>query len=177
MRKTPKKNYIIVGIISILTIIIVGYFTFWYKETKEYNDNHSIMSGYLLEMGEDEVIVNLSNYVLDNPDAVLYISYGNDIEVKEFENEFKKFIHQNDIKQLFIYIDLNRIKDKKFINDFKNTFFDEELKNKNVVIEKQPNIFIFKDGKVESALYYTKQKINMMDVKSYLENKEGVEND
>lgn len=177
MRKILKKNYVIVGIVSTLTFVIVGYFAFWYTETKEYNANNSIMTGYLLEMGEDEIVVNLSNYILDNPNTVLYMSYGNDPSVKDFENEFKNFISKNNIKQSFIYIDLNRVDDKNFINDFKNNFFDDGLKNKNVEVKKQPNLFVFKEGKIESALYYTKQSINMTDVKIYLENKEVIEND
>lgn len=177
MKKVPKKNYIIVAIMSILTFVIAGYFAFWYTENKEYNENNSIMTGYLLEIGEDEILVNLSNYLLDNPNTVLYMSYGNDSSVKDFENEFKEFINKNNIKQSFIYIDLNRVDDKNFINDFKNNFFNNELKNKNFEVRKQPNLFIFKEGKVENALYYTKQSINMVDVKIYLENQEVIEND
>lgn len=177
MKKVPKKNYVIVGIVSFLTFVIIGYFPFWYNETREYKANNSIMTGYLLKIGEDEILVNLSNYILDNPNTVLYMSYGNDSSVKDFENDFKKFINENNIKQLFIYIDLNMVDNKNFIDDFKNNFFTDELKNKNVEVKKQPNLFIFKDGKIDSALYYTKQSISMLDVKVYLENQEVIEND
>lgn len=177
MKKIPKGNYIIVGVISILTFLIVGYFAFWYTETKEYSANNSVMTGYLLEIGEDEIVANLSNYILDNPNIVLYMSYGNDSSVKDFENEFKNFINQNNIKASFIYIDLNRIDDKNFINDFKDNFFSEELKNKNFTVEKQPNLYIFKEGKIESALYYSKQAINLTDVKIFLEKLEVIEDD
>lgn len=177
MKKIPKRNYIIVGVISILTFLIVGYLAFWYNETKEYNANNSIMTGYLSEIGEDEVAANLSNYILDNPNIVLYASYGDDSSVKDFENEFRKFINQNNIKQSFIYIDLSRIDDKNFINDFKDNFFSGELKNKNFNVEKQPNLYIFKEGKIESVLYYTKQSINMTDVKIFLEKQEVIEDD
>lgn len=177
MKKIPKKNYIIVGIISVLTFVTVGYFAFWYTETKEYDTNNSIMTGYLSEIGEDAIVVNLNNYILDNPNIALYMSYGNDSSIKDFENEFKNFINENNIKQSFIYIDLNRVDDKNFINDFKDNFFADELKKKNVEVRKQPNLFIFKDGKIESVLYYTKQLINMVDVKTYLEKQEVIEND
>lgn len=177
MNKVSKKDYLIVGVISILTFVVVGYFAFWYTETREYNENNSIMTGYLLEIGEEEVINNLDNYILDNPNTVLYVSYGNDTSVKDFEKEFVDYINKENIKSLFIYIDLNRISDKNFINDFKNKFFSTDLKDKNVEINKQPNLFIFKNGKIENMMYFTKQNIKIADVKNYLEEQGVIEND
>ena len=173
MKKVPKKNYITVLLISVLTFVIVGYFAFWYTETKEYDDSNSIMDGYLLEIGENEIIVNLSNYIIDNPNTVLYVSYGNDSHIKNFEKEFKKYINDNNIKHSFVYVDLNRLDDNNFTNEFKDNFFSNELKNKNFKLEKQSNLFVFKAGKIKSILYYSKQPINMVDVNVYLEN-EGI---
>lgn len=177
MKKIPRSNYIIVAVISTLTFVIVGYFAFWYTETRGYNNSDSVMSGYLLEIGEEELIVNLTNYILDNPNTVLYMSYNSDSTNKVFETEFKNFIADNNIKQSFIYIDLNKVDDKNFISDFQANFFSDNLKKQNVKLKKQPNLFIFKDGKVESSLYYTNQPINMFDVKIYLQNQEVIDND
>ena len=175
MKKIPQKNYVITAVISILTFTIVGYFAFWYTEIKEDSHNNSIMTGYLLEIGEASLIDNLNNYLLDNQNTVLYMAYGNNISVKNFEDEFKQFINDYNIKQSFIYIDLNKVEDKKFISEFKNNFFAEKLMNKEVV--KQPNLFVFKEGKIDSILYYVKQPINITDVKIFLENEGIIEND
>lgn len=177
MKKIPRNNYVVAAIISILTFVIVGYFAFWYTETKEYSDDNSVMTGYLLEIGEESLMDNLNNYLLDNPNTVLYMTYGSNITVRNFEVEFKQFINDNNIKQSFIYIDLNKVEDKKFILEFKNNFFIEQLKNKNIEVEKQPNLFIFKEGKIHSMLYYTTQAIHMSDVKIFLENEGIIEND
>lgn len=177
MKKIPRKNYIITGIISILTFLIVGYFAFWYTETKEYSGDDSVMTGYLLEIGEAGLIDNLSNYLLDNPNTILYITYGSNAPIKNFEKEFKQFIKDNNIKQSFIYIDLNKVKDKKSLFELKNNFFSEGLKNKKVEVEQQPNLFVFKEGKIVSILYYVKQSINMTDVKVFFENEGIIEND
>lgn len=177
MKKVPSKNYIIVSILCVTTIVIVGYFTFWYKATKDYSANNSIFSGYLLEIGEDEVINNLSNYVLDNPNTILYMSYGNDSTIKEFESGFKQFIKEENIKAEFVYIDLNRIEDKNFTEEFKENFLSDELKNKNFSIIRQPNLYVFKEGKIVTALYYKEQNIDLNDVKRYLKSEEVVGND
>ena len=177
MKKIPRNNYVVAAILSILTFVIVGYFAFWYTETKEYSDDNSVMTGYLLEIGEESLIDNLNNYLLDNPNTVLYMTYGNNITVQNFEEEFKHFINDNNIKQSFIYIDLNKVEDKKFTSEFRNNFFTEKLKNKNVDVEKQPNLFVFKEGKIQKLLYYTTQSINMSDVQIFLENEGIIEND
>lgn len=176
-RTIPRKNYILAGIICVLTIIIASYLAFWYKSNKEYNENNSIMTGYLLEIGEDEVILNLTNYVLDNPNTILYMSYGNDATVKDFEKEFKNVINEYNIKASFIYIDLNMISNKKFSSELKDTFFSEELINKGIEVLKQPNLFIFEDGKIIDVLYSAKQQINIDDIKRYLTSKEVINND
>lgn len=177
MKKIPQRNYVIAAGISILTFIIVGYFAFWYTETKEYSHDDSVMTGYLLEIGEASLIDNLNNYLLDNPNTVLYMTYGSNISVKSFEEQFKQFINDYNIKQSFIYIDLNKVEDKKFISEFKNNFFAEQLMNKSVEVVKQPNLFVFKEGKIDNILYYVKQSINVTDVKIFLENEGIIEND
>ena len=177
MKEIPKKNYVFVGFILLITIAFLGYFTFWYKKNQEYYRNNSVMSGYLSEIQEVGVIDNLTNYVLDNPNALLYVSFGNDSSIKEFENEFKNLIVTNNISSNFIYIDLNYVTDKNFVLSIKENFFSEELKNKNIKLEKQSNIFVFENGKIVDILYSSKQNINLVDVKRFLIRYEVIEND
>jgi hypothetical protein len=135
------------------------------------------MSGYLAEIQEKGVIDNLKNYVIDNPNSLLYISFGNDISIKDFENQFKDLISGYNISSNFIYVDLNAITDKNFISNIKENFFSDSLKNKNIELAKQSNIFIFEDGKIVDILYNSKQKINLADVERFLISHEVIEND
>ena len=177
VRKISKKNYVLVGLILVVTVIFLGYFTFWYKSNQEYYRNNSVMSGYLSEIQENGVIDNLTNYVLDNPNTLLYVSYGNDSSVKRFEDEFKRLIVTKNISSNFIYIDLNYVTDKNFVLNIKNSFFSEELKNKNLKLEKQSNIFIFENGKIIDVLYGNRQNISLTDVTRFLIRHEVIEND
>lgn len=177
VKKIPLKNYILVIIISIFTILILGYFVFWYKSNEKFYMENSVMSGYLSEINEESAIENLSNYVLDNPDTFLYVSFGNDSTVKDFELKFKDFIKTENIRSNFIYLDLNLINDKKFIINIKNSFFSEELKNNEISLEKQSNIFVFKNGKIIDVLYTSKQTINLFDVNRFLIKYGAIEND
>ena len=177
VRKISKKNYVLVGLILVVTVIFLGYFTFWYKSNQEYYRNNSVMSGYLSEIQENGVIDNLTNYVLDNPNTLLYVSYGNDSSVKRFEDEFKRLIVTKNISSNFIYIDLNYVTDKNFVLNIKNSFFSEELKNKNLKLEKQSNIFILENGKIIDVLYGNRQNISLTDVTRFLIRHEVIEND
>lgn len=177
IRKIPTKNYIIVGIIATATIVVLGYFVFWYKNNQEYYKNNSVMSGYLSEVQEDGIIDNLTNYVLDNPNGLLYISFGNDSSIKNFENDFKNLIGKYNIKSNFIYVDLNSVTDKNFIKNIQENFFSTDLKNKNINLTKQSNIFVFENGNIVDVLYNSKQQINLDDVKRFLEKHEVIEND
>lgn len=175
LREIPKKNYIFVGIISVVTIFALVYFAFWYKNNKKYYDTESILSGYLAEIQEEGIIDNLTNYLIDNPNILLYISFGNDSSTKEFENEFKDLINKHNIISEFIYIDLNLITDKNFVSDMKSTFFSDKLKNIN--LEKQSNLLLFENGKVANVLYSSKQQINIADVERFLIRHGVIKND
>lgn len=175
LREIPKKNYILVGIISVVTIFALVYFTFWYKNNKKYYDTESILSGYLAEIQEEGIIDNLTNYLIDNPNILLYMSFGNDSSTKEFENEFKDLINKHNIISEFIYIDLNLITDKNFVSDMKSTFFSDKLKN--ISLEKQSNLLLFENGKVANVLYSSKQQINIEDVERFLIRHGVIKND
>ena len=140
-------------------------------------NNNSIMSGYLAEIREDGVIENLTSYLIDNPDTLLYVSYGNDASVKDFENEFKKLLDEYNISSNFLYIDLNSVSDKNFVSKLKDNFFSENLNNKNINLYRQSNIVIFESGKIKDVLYNSKENINLIDVKLFLIRHGVIEND
>lgn len=175
--KIPSKNYFIVILISLFTLVITCYLAFWYQNNQEYYKNNSVMSGYLSEIGEEAIIENISNYVIDNPDCILYISFGNDQSIKNFENEFKNFINKYEIESEFIYADLNLISNKNFMTELQEQFFSDVLKNSNMELNKQSNLFIFENGKVVDILYFSKKTIKLDDVKAFLVEHEVINND
>lgn len=177
MRKIPTKNYVIVLVICLFTIAIVCYLAYWFTEKDSYQSSDQVMSSFLFEFGQDEVINNVENYVLDNPDCILYLSYGRNDDTKKFELDLKSFIEQNNLKSSFVYINLGSIKNKKFLAEFSDKFFSQELKDKKANLLKQSNILIFRDGVVSDMLYYTNQDININDVRLFLLDQGVVEND
>lgn len=177
MKQIPKRNYILVFIICIVTLVTVGYFTYSIKKHQSIKVEPSVLSGYLLELGEKEIMTNLSNYVLDNPDTILYVSYGNDKYLTQFEKEFKELIKEYNIKNSFVFVDLNMVSSKNFLSDLRNSFFSDDLNNNYIKLERQSNMFLFNDGKIVKLLYYAEQKINIEDVIKFLKREEIIGND
>ena len=86
-KEIPLKNYILLSIVLILTIVVVIYFFLW-KNTYEKNKLQTpILDDYLLVINYNE----LNNYLVENKDAIIYVSKLNDESIRLFENKFKKY--------------------------------------------------------------------------------------
>lgn len=177
MRKIPRKNYMVVFIICFVTLVCVGYFTYVIKKKQAISVETSVLSGYVLELGEREIMTNLANYTIDNPETVLYVSYGNDKYLKKFEQEFKELIKEYNLKTNFVFVNLNVMSNRNFLNELKERFFSEDLNNNYIKLERQSNMFLFKNGKIVKVLYYAEQRINIDDVKKFLTSEGIIKND
>ena len=111
----------------------------------------------------------LNNYLVENKDAIIYISKLNNENIRLFENKFKNIINKNNLNNKILYLDLT-----------------EELKENNIVKEinkkygkemtEVPTIVIIKDGKISSSYDIKENKYNIKLLEKYLE-KEDVIND
>ena len=177
MKKIPRKNYILVGIICFITLIFVVYFTYVIKKKQAVIVESSVLSGYVLELGEKEIMTNLTNYIVDNPEIILYVSYGNDKYLNSFEKEFKELLKEYNLKSNFVFVNLNAVSNKNFLNELRENFFSDDLNNNYIKLEKQSNMFLFKNGEIVKILYYAEQRINIDDVKKFLVSEGVIKND
>lgn len=177
MKVIPRKNYLLVVVICLATLIVVTYLTYICKKNQAIKVEPSILSGYVLELGEKEIMTNLRNYALDNPGFVLYVSYGSSKNLNEFEEQLKDLVKEQNIKSNLVFANLNLIANKNFLNELKDNFFSDDLNNNYIKLEKQPNMFLFKNGKIIKVLYYAEHKIDIEDVKKFLFNEGIIKND
>ena len=177
MKVIPRKNYLLVVVICLATLIVVTYLTYICKKNQAIKVEPSILSGYVLELGEKEIMTNLSNYALDNPWFVLYVSYDSSKNLNEFEEQLKDLVKEQNIKSNLVFANLNLIANKNFLNELKDNFFSDDLNNNYIKLEKQPNMFLFKNGKIIKVLYYAEHKIDIEDVKKFLFNEGIIKND
>ena len=164
-KEIPLKNYILLSIVLILTIVVVIYFFLWKNTYEKSKLQTPILDDYLLVINYNE----LNNYLVENKDAIIYISKLNNENIRLFENKFKNIINKNNLNNKILYLDLT-----------------EELKENNIVKEinkkygqemtEVPTIVIIKDGKISSSYNIKENKYNIKLLEKYLE-KEDVIND
>ena len=157
-RKIPLKNYFILLAISLGTIFLIFYLASWFNTSKEYYKNNSILSEFLPELKSEE----LSSYLIDNPEIVIYYASAKDENIKDFEKDFKKLIENYEIKDDLVYIDASKEENVNFVS-FLNQFSD---KKRDIIAI--PNLIYFKEGKVSKILYSDQIKINKRDVRNFL---------
>ena len=164
-KEIPLKNYILLSIVLILTIVVVIYFFLWKNTYEKSKLQTPILDDYLLVINYNE----LNNYLVENKDAIIYVSKLNNENIRLFENKFKNIINKNNLNNKILYLDLT-----------------EELKENNIIkkINKKygkemtevPTIVIIKDGKISSSYNIKENKYNIKLLEKYLE-KEDVIND
>ena len=81
LRKVPVKNYIILGIVITVTMLVLYYFYMWVDVYKESKINIPIMDKYMTVINYNE----LDNYLVENPNTILYVSVLDNEEIRTFE--------------------------------------------------------------------------------------------
>ncbi len=102
LREIPKKNYIYLLLILLGTILLLIYIYKWYDTYNESELNTSIMNEYLTVINYNE----LDNYIIENKDAVIYVSILGNEKINRFERKFKNAILDNNLKNEILYLDL-----------------------------------------------------------------------
>ena len=142
LRKIPKKNYIILGVVILVTMLILYYFYLWVDVYKESKINIPIMDKYMNVINYNE----LDNYIVENPNTIVYVSVLEVEDIREFEKKFKIKYKNNQINNELLYMNIT--------DDIKNNSLKSEMISKYSVntlnITDVPLIMVFEDGVLNS---------------------------
>ena len=142
LRKIPVKNYIILGIVIVVTMLILYYFYMWVDVYKESKVNIPIMDKYMTVINYNE----LDNYVVENPDTIVYVSVLENDEIRQFEKKFKNKYKHDLIDNDVLYMNVtDDISDKSLKDGMVSKYFVNGLNITNV-----PCLLVFKDGMLKS---------------------------
>lgn len=167
-RNIPLKNYILLAVVLIVTIILVIYFYIWYENYKETKLTTPIMDKYMQIINYNE----LNDYLVENKNSVIYSSVLGDKETRNFEIKLKKLITDNSLRGSILYLNLtSETKDKKISKELKEKY---KINDKNIT--NTPSIMIFKEGKLISIYNIRDNNYNLNKVEEYLK-EQGVIND
>lgn len=163
-REIAFKNYIILALVLIITIIGVIYIFMWYSSKEKSKLELPILDDYIMPINYNE----LNDYIIENKDAVIYTSVLNDVNIRLFENKFKNVIIKNNLNSSILYLDLTN-----------------EIKDNNVLLKMEkkygtkidiPSVMVFRDGVLTDVYNIKEDNYNIKKLEKYLE-KEVVIND
>lgn len=159
-REIPLKNYIILGLVVLLTLGLVYYFYLWYITYEESKLNETIMDRYLEVINYNE----LNDYIVENRNAMIYTSVLEDNDIRKFEIKFKNIVVKNALKDKILYMDMTDIfKDKIKYTELRNSY---QVNNYNIT--NVPCILVFKDAKLVDIYSIKDNDYNTDNVLNYI---------
>ena len=159
-REIPLKNYLILGLVILLTLGLIYYFYLWYITYEESKLNETIMDRYLEVINYNE----LNDYIIENRNAMIYTSILEDNDIRKFEIKFKNIVVKNALKDKILYMDMTDIfKDKIKYTELRNSY---QVNNYNIT--NVPCILVFKDAKLVDIYSIKDNDYNTDDVLNYI---------
>lgn len=146
-KKISIKNYLLLLVIYILTILLSIFLSRKYSENLNVAGSKTVMYNFLSQINASEI----DNYILENPNAIIYVASTTDESLNNFEEEFKMFLTKNDLVNYIVQVDDTEIKNSRLLMNIKN----------------YPNIIKFNDGKIFDVLYETKKDIKISDIEEF----------
>ena len=146
MKEIPRKNYIILGVILLLTVLLAFYVRDWYITSMEYYSSNSVIKNEVREINENEI----GSYTIESQKFILYVSSGVNSDIKNFEKEFRKIIERIDNEDI-LYLNLDNVDVTNFNDNLKDNF---ALNNRvaSQITDSPSSIYIFQDGKIVGVL-------------------------
>ena len=141
-RVIPKKNYIILGIVIFVTLLLLYYFYMWIDAYNETKLNRPILDKYLDVINYNE----LEDYLIENQDTIIYVSVLENSKIRDFEKQFKSALKKKEIDKDILYMNItDDIKDKIVFREINEKYAINSLSIANV-----PVIAVFEDGTLKS---------------------------
>ncbi len=151
LREVPMKNYIYLFVILLGSTLFLIYIYTWYETYEENKLYTSIMNNYLTVINYNE----LDDYIIENKDAILYVSILGDKEINRFEENFKNNIVDSNLRNNILYLNVT-----------------EETKNNAIqkfgIDEKFPYLVVYTNGKITDTYSIGKNKYNTKKTIKYL---------
>lgn len=136
LRIVPIKNYFILAIVILVSFLFVYYLYLWFDNYKETMLNMPILDKYMDMINYNE----LDDYLVENPDSIIYVSVLENSDIREFEKKIKNAYRKNDIDKKILYMNIT--------DDIKNIGVDE-YQIGDVSILNVPVIVVFDGGNLK----------------------------
>ena len=147
-REIPVKNYFILAFIVLFTVVLAFYMRDWYNTSKVYYAQNSVMTRVVREIKSEE----LANFTLENQKFILYVSSGQNGELKNFENDLKDLIKKMDLSEEVLYMNLDGVDITTFYDSLENQFATNTRVKNQISTSSLASMYVFTDGKITTLL-------------------------
>ena len=163
-KEIPAKNYLILSIIVIITLVATIYLFSWFKQYNDSKVSTPIITSTLREVEYN----NLKTVLAERDVLIMYMCTTDEKVCRSFEKKFSDFVNKNNLTEDIIYLNLGYNSDE---NNLLEKVYDE-YKSDSLVkkVHEYPTLLIFNQGKIVDILSSNgKKTITIKQVKDFLE--------
>ena len=159
----PVRNYVILGIIIIVTLLGTMYLCAWFRSYNESKITNPIITSTIREVEYN----NLDTVLLERDVLIMYMCTTDDSVCRSFEKKFSKYIKDNNLSEEIVYLNLGYQKDETSLLDkVYDNYKSADLVKK---VYDYPALVIFNQGKIIDVLSSSDKELTIEHVEEFLE--------
>lgn len=166
-KEIPTQNYVILGVIIIITLLGVIYLCSWYRQYHDNKINQPVITSVLREVQFN----NLDTVLTERDMLIMYMCTTDENICRSFEKKFSEYIKDNNLTEEIVYLNLGYSSDENdLLSTVYNTYKSDTLVKK---VYEYPTLVIFNQGEIVDVLSSnSKNKITIDQVSEFLESYE-----
>ena len=133
------KNYILLAVLLVVTVFLTFFLSSLYKSR---NNVVSDFYEYCNKINSNE----FDEFIIENPDSIIYIGDKNDLDFKEQESALKDEIEKKGLKNKIVNLEKSTLS-KKFLSSLKSKY------GKSINKKKTPVLLVVVDKKINKVVY------------------------
>ncbi len=144
-KKNTLKNYLILGAIIFVTLLLTFYLLNWYKNYRYYKIVTPVLTNTVTEVKYKE----LDAFLSERDITILYMCTAKENKCRNFEKKFENYIINHNLRDDIFYFNMDGHNNNSFLNDFYVQYKSDDLIKK---MSDYPIIAVFKDNKMIDIL-------------------------
>lgn len=162
-KEIPVKNYVILGIIIIITLLATIYLCAWFRSYNDSKINEPVITSTLREVEYN----NLDTVLLERDFLIMYMCTTDEDVCRNFEKKFSSYIKDNNLTEEIVYLNLGYSSDEN--NLLEKVYNNYKCDNLVKKIYEYPTLVIFNQGEIVDVLSSSDKGITIDEVEEFLE--------
>ena len=108
VREIPAKNYIVLGVIIVITLLACLYLFSWYRQYNDSKVENPVITSTLREVEYN----NLDTVLTERDVLIMYMCTTDESVCRNFEMKFETYVRDNNLTEEIVYLNLGYDKDE-----------------------------------------------------------------